>query len=582
MERRLAAILATDMVGYSRLMAADESDTIARQKAYRHDLIDPKIEEHGGRIVKSTGDGLLVEFVSAIDAVRCAVEMQQSIIDRGADVPEERRIRYRMGINLGDVVPDGEDILGDGVNVAARLEAVAEPGGVCISDLVYQAVATRLELGFQDLGEQSLKNIGRKIRAWQWTADGPVPDVGTAAKGDALPLPERPSIAVLPFSNMSRDPEQELFCDGITEDIITALSKIKRLFVVARSSTFVYKDQRVDIRQVGQEQGVRYVLEGSVRRSGGRVRVTAQLIDAETGLHIFAERYDRELSDIFAVQDEITREITAALQIELTDGEQARMWASGTQNFAAWELSFCAAELIDRHVREDTEKARKLLEQALKIDPDYAFAWCKMGWAHWSDGRHHWSRTVTDSLAKAREAANRAHELDPDAAEPFALLAMTALQEGAYDDAERLADEAVERAVGQSFVLAISGMALGHCGRPVDAIGLLEQAMRLCPIYPNWYRVILGRAHYLSGNLDQATDQLRIWRDKDPGVIEPVLLAAALFDSGRRDEARDVCQDILKANPGFTIGEWQRDQSYKDAEVLAHFVDVLEASGVPH
>lgn len=580
-ERRLAAILSADVVGYTRLMGTDEAGTLQRFTELRKNVLGPLIAKHRGRVVKLLGDGLLVEYASVVDAVGCAVAWQSAVAQHEAQRDEASRLTFRIGIHLGDVIVEGDDIHGDSVNVASRLESLAEPGGIYLSGDAYRQVRGKIEAEFEDLGERELKNVAEPVQVYR---------IGTKISGAVsakpagvpLPLPEKPSIAVLPFTNMSGDPEQEYFADGLVEEIITALSKISKLFVVARNSTFIYKGQAVDVKRVGREQGVRYVLEGSLRKAGNRLRVTAQLIDAASGHHLWAERYDREASDVFAVQDEIAREVVSALQIQLTEGEQARLWASGTQNFEAWELSFRAAELIDHHVREDTEKGRKLLERALKIDPDYAYAWCKMGEAHWSDGRHHWSHTVAESYAKAREAANRAHQLDPEDAEPFALLAMIAFQEGSYDEAERFAGEVVDRAVGQSYVLALSAMVLGHCGRPAEAIGLVEQAMRLCPIYPNWYRVVLGRAYYLTGDLDRAIETLRIWYENDPNTVEPVLLAAALFDSGRRAEARDICQGILKAKPGFTIGEWQTDQSYKDGKILAHLVDVLETSGVPH
>ena len=581
MERRLAAILAADVVGYTALMGADEADTFRRLTELREAILEPLITQHHGRLFKLMGDGLMVEFSSVVDAVSAAMAWQTRVVEHQSGVAENLLLRFRIGINLGDVIVEGDDIHGDGVNVAARLEGLAEPGGICLSDDAYRQVRGKVEAAFVDLGEQALKNIVDPVKVYRIGKSDGGTDAASLARRP-LSLPDKPSIAVLPFNNLSRDPEQELFCDGITEDLITALSKIKRLLVVARSSTFVYKGRAVDIRQVGREQGVRFVLEGSVRRLGNRVRVTAQLIDAETGLHSFGERYDRNLTDIFVVQDEITREIAAALQIELTDGEQAGLWASGTQNLEAWELCIRAAELIDNHVREDTKKGRMLLERALKIDPDYATAWCKIGWAHWSDGRHHWTRDVRGSYAKAREAAERAQELDPDAAEPFSLMAMTALQEGDYDEASELADQATERAAGQSFVLAITAMALSHCGRATEAISLARQAMRLCPIYPNWYRVTLGRSYYLAGDFDRAIEELRAWHDKGRGAVNPVLLAAAYFDSGRTQEAQEICQNMIADDPGFSISEWEKDQAYKDQEILAHLVEILERAGVPH
>ena len=358
MERRLAAILATDVVGYSRLMNDDEEGTLARLKAHRNEAIDPTIGKHRGRIVKLMGDGALAEFASIVDAVRCAVDIQAAMSERNADVPEDRRIQLRIGVNLGDVIVEGDDIYGDGVNIAARLEGLAEPGGICVSGTVFDHVKGKVDLDFADLGERQVKNIPGSLRVYSVAPDtkegtthdavAPLyqtaePEAGPARKesGEAvigidLSLPDTPSIAVLPFANMSADPEQEYFSDGITEDIITALSKISSLLVVARNSTFTYKGRAVDVTQVSREQGVRYVLEGSVRKARNRVRVTAQLVDATTGHHLWAERYDRDLEDIFAVQDEITREVVIALDVRLIAGEQARLWSSGTKNLEAW------------------------------------------------------------------------------------------------------------------------------------------------------------------------------------------------------------------------------------------------------
>ena len=335
MERRLAAILAADVVGYSRLIRADEEGTIAALKALRADLIDPKLAEHNGRIVKLMGDGMLVEFASVVDAVRAAVETQEAVTEHNADLPENKRIEFRVGVNLGDVVIDGDDIHGDGVNVAARLENHAEPGGICVSGKVYEEVRDRTELPFEDLGEQEFKNIDRPVRVWRWVADGSAAVVSRQAD-EPLPLPDKPSIAVLPFTNMSGDPEQEYFSDGITEDIITNLSRFRDLFVIARNSTFAYKGKAVKIQDVSRELGVSYVLEGSVQRSSDRVRITAQLIDGHTGGHLWSERYDRQLDDIFEVQDEVVERIVGTLASgyggRLRKAWQRQARGSGTQS----------------------------------------------------------------------------------------------------------------------------------------------------------------------------------------------------------------------------------------------------------
>ena len=348
-----------------------------------------------------------------------------------------------------------------------------------------------------------------------------------------------------------------------------------------RSSTFTYKGRSVDVRRVGREQGVRYVLEGSVRRSGNRLRITSQLIDAATGDHLWAERYDRTLEDIFDLQDEITREVTIAIQVKLTDGEQARIAAAGTDNFNAWELTVRGGRLIENHVREDTEMARELLQEAVQLDPNYASAWCALGWAHWGEARHQWSVSSEESLAKAWEKAERARDLAPESAEPFALFATTALQQGNYSAAEAFADRTLERAGNESDVIAEAAMVLSHCGRPSDAIGHIERAMRLCPTCPNYYRVVLGRACLLAGDLKRAITTLREWQEHDPEPVEPVLLATALYDNGQREDAEKLLLEAVKAKPTFTIGRWARKQAFSNPDDLAHMVSVLEELGVP-
>ena len=375
-QRRLSAILAVDMVGYSRLIGADEEGTIERQRAHRAELIDPQIANQGGRIVKTMGDGLLVEFASVVDAVKCAVAVQSGMAEREAEVPDQRRIQYRVGVNLGDIVIDGDDILGDGVNIAARLEGLAEPGGVCVSAKVFEEIGNKLDVAFEDLGPQEVKNIATPVRAYRVTLNR-VPSTPIAA---ASPVHlEKPSIAVLPFDNMSGDPEQEFFSDGLAEDIITALSKIERMRVIARHSTFAYKGQALDLRRIAGELGVRYVLEGSVRRGGDRLRITAQLIDADDGSHLWAERYDRPVDDLFDIQDEITKEIVTSLRVKLTDGEEARVWARGTNNIDAWQFSVRAMELFREFTPSGYLEARELAERAVELDPDYAHAWAALG-----------------------------------------------------------------------------------------------------------------------------------------------------------------------------------------------------------
>jgi adenylate cyclase len=394
--RKLAAILAADVVGYSRLTGIDEEGTLKRLRNLRRELIDPAVSIHRGRIVKTTGDGILIEFSSVVDAVRCALDVQRGMDSRNSDFPAEQRIEFRVGINLGDVVVEGEDLLGDGVNVAARLEGISDPGGICISDAAYHQVRDKLDVDFEDAGEQQLKNIARPVRIYRLRLDKP-----------ALPLPDKPSIAVLPFQNMSGDPEQEYFADGIVEDIITALSQFKSLFVIARNSSFTYKGKAVDIKQVGRELGVRYVLEGSVRKPANRIRITGQLIDATTGAHIWAERYDRDLTDIFAVQDEITECVAGAIEPELLKIE-GRAAISRTENLNAWDTIRQGIWHLHQVRRENAIRARELFRDAIKLDPKLPEAHLWLGRVSGSLLAFGWSSDRAADLREGTEAALKA------------------------------------------------------------------------------------------------------------------------------------------------------------------------------
>jgi len=404
-QRRLAAILAADMVGYSRLMEADEEGTIARQKAHRNELIDPSIATHQGRVVKTTGDGLLIEFASVVDAVRCALEVQRGMAERESTMTDDRRISYRVGINLGDIVIDGDDILGEGVNIAARLEGLSEPGGICISRAARDQIQGKLPLALEDLGEHQVKNIAKPVHVFQVRLDDAAAASGSANNRSAPSAPtEKPSIAVLPFDNMSGDPEQEFFADGITEDIITELSRFPGLFVIARNSSFTYKGRAVKVQDVGRELGVRYVAEGSVRKAGNRVRVTIQLIEAATGNHVWAERYDRELTDIFDLQDEITQAIVATLPGRLDTAEAERLRRKPPSDMAAYDCLLTAKILHHRITKEDNSEALRLLDKAIELDPDFAqsYAWkaCTLGQAM--------ARGYTDDVDASWNAASTA------------------------------------------------------------------------------------------------------------------------------------------------------------------------------
>jgi adenylate cyclase len=468
-ERRLAA----DVAGYSRLMGADEEGTHERLKALRHELLDPKIAEHHGRLVKTTGDGMLVEFASVVDAVRCAVAVQQAMPERNGGVATESRIELRIGINLGDVIVESDDIYGDGVNIAARIEALADAGGVFVSNSVHDHVRDRLPFVFEDLGEQQVKNIARPVRVYR------VRDAAAkAAASPALPLPDKPSIAVLPFANMSGDPEQEYFADGMVEEIITALSKLRWFFVIARNSSFAYKGRTVDIKQVGRELGVRYVLEGSVRKGGNRLRITAQLVDAATGNHVWAERYDRDLADIFAVQDEITERVVAAIEPELYAAEHIRSQRKPQRSLDAWECIIRALAHVGQSTRAGGEEAEALCRRAIAIAPDYGQAHSLLAWVIL---RRTAPSQLDAILPEATAEARTALRLDERDYWAHIVQGSVLFRMRRHEEAERSYRRALECNPNSALAHAALGYALAAQGRYKGAIGNAERALRLSP-----------------------------------------------------------------------------------------------------
>jgi TolB-like protein/class 3 adenylate cyclase len=499
--RRLAAILAADVAGYSRLMGADEEGTLERLKALRRELVDPKIAEHRGRIVKTTGDGLLVEFSSVVDAVRCAVAVQQAMPERDTGVAADNRIELRIGINLGDVIVEGDDLYGDGVNIAARIEALADPGGVFVSNTVHDHVRDRLPFVFEDLGEQQVKNIARPLRVYR------VRD-GTAAQAPSqpapalpLPLPDKPSIAVLPFQNMSGDPEQEYFADGMVEEIITALSRIRWLFVIARNSSFTYKGQAVDVKQVGRELGVRYVLEGSVRKAGGRVRITAQLIDTANARHAWAERYDRALDDIFALQDELTISVIGAIEPTLRQAEIERARRKRPDSLDAYDLYLRALPFAYTSMPEDAEKALPLLERAIAIEPDYAVAHAIISWCR----EQRYLRGGLDEQDKAI-ALHHARLAIASGGDDATALAIAGLVVGFLDprDYESALDafgRSLTLSPSSALALILSAVTRAWRGDSAIAIEQAELGLRLSPFDPlrNTGYMAIAIAHFVAG-----------------------------------------------------------------------------------
>ncbi len=557
MERRLAAILAADMVGYSKLMAADEAGTIERQKAHRAALIDPKIAQYGGRIVKTTGDGLLVEFPSAVDAVHCAVEIQRAMPELECRIPDATRIRYRIGINLGDIVIDGEDILGDGVNVAARLEGLSEPGGLCISDVVHENVQGRLKLGFEDLGEQALKNMERKVRAWKWAGAAGSDSAEPNPVAKAMRLPEKPSIAVLPFSNMSGDAEQEYFSDGITEDIITELSRFRELFVIARNSSFAYKNKPAKVQEVANDLGVHYVVEGSVRASGKRVRVTAQLIDGLSGHHIWAERYDRELTDIFVVQDEITQMVvsTVAGKVKLTSQDSATRKPTEDMDAYTWVLrgQGIVADSDVKHL-----DARRAYERAAELDPTYARAYAGSAMCDLVGLANHWEESDEVALDHGLDCAAKAVALDHDDSKSQYLLGHFLQLKGRLKEAMLHYERAVSLNPNDADALASMGKCYHATGATEEAINCYMRAIRLNPYHPVWYLWLLGLAYYTGRQYEDALLPLQEAVSRHPKFIFPRrVLAAALAQLDRTVEARKVVEGILADQPNASVR--QRD-----------------------
>jgi adenylate cyclase len=562
-ERRLAAILAADVVGYSRLMGNDEEGTLDALKALRSSVFDPKVAEHRGRIVKTTGDGALVEFASAVDATRCAMEIQRAMADGNATIPEERRVEFRIGINVGDIIIDDGDIYGDGVNIAARVEALASPGAVCLSDNAYQQIKGKLVLDVSDMGEQHLKNIAQPVRIYGVRLDG-------APERPTLALPDKPSIAVLPFQNMSGDPEQEYFADGIAEDIITALSKLRWFFVIARNSSFIYKGKAIDMKRIGRELGVRYVLEGSVRKSGQQVRINTQLIDATTGNHIWADRYDGDISDVFALQDKITNSVVAAIEPRLLEAESIRSQSRNPSDVRAWDLLMQASFLFWRLNKMDGEAAITILRRATQLYPDYAPAHSMLAFAMLLLG---YLGYVEPQLKEATAQATRAAELDRN--DPWAYVAL-----GFVAFIERRTDESVahfQRALdlNPNFAAAHGylGWTLSFDGQSDKALTHSETALRMSPHDPQQVLFYGGMAaaHYLAGRYDEAiSSALSVLRYRPTFNGARRLLVAALAQAGRLDESRAELERLKNFQPDISMAWIEKNVPYTPAPMAKY------------
>ncbi|HET7885133.1 MAG TPA: adenylate/guanylate cyclase domain-containing protein [Bradyrhizobium sp.] len=610
--RSLRAILATDIAGYSRLVENDDEGTLVRWKAHWHALIEPKIREFHGRIVRVIGDGTLVEFASVVDAVRCAIEIQRGMAIRNADVPQDKRIELRMGINFGELILDGDDFCGDAINIAARLEALAEPGGICVSGRVQEDARGKLDIVFENAGEQQLKNIARPVQLYRVRMGSAIPSsprkpgaarprlrlglvavallflvsgVGQLVSSHAVsvsqvfhevpaalaPLADKRSVAVLPFLNMSSDPEQEYFSDGMTEDLITELSRLTGLFVIARNSVFTFKGRTVKTAQVSRELGARYVVEGSVRKADNRIRITAQLIDAQTGYHMWAQHYDRDLQDVFAVQGEIARRITSALAVKLTQEEDRHMGRPYTSSAVAWEYFMRGAELYRRFTHKDNANARNLFEKAIDLDPDFARAYANLAATHRQDFTGRWSQDPQSSEDLAYRFAHKAlelarNELEPKPSLPFALEQMgwVLLYREKFQDAKEAAEEAVQRNPNYADGYALWAHVLIYSGEPEEALRKSQEAIDRNPIYPFFYDYHQGQAHYVWGvlTLTQDPNESRQHFEKAETHLREALrknnnfrparsyLVAALSELGRKDEAMEEMNiSLAKGEP---------------------------------
>jgi adenylate cyclase len=585
-ERKLAAILSTDVKGYSRLMGEDEVGTLRMLTAYR-EVTDALIHQHRGRIVSTAGDSILAEFASAVEAVQCAVDIQQALKTKNADLPSERRMEFRIGINVGDVIVEGPQIYGDGVNIAARLEALAEGGGICLSGTVYDQVENKLPLGYEYVGEQMVKNIAKPVRVYRVQPEAEVPatdpeeDKGPSPlPTSALPLPDKPSIIVLPFTNMSNDPEQEYFSDGITEDITTDLSKISGLFVISRNSAFTYKGKVAKAQDISREMGVQYVREGSVRKVGERVRISAQLIDAMTDHHLWAERYDRDLTDIFELQDAIVRKIVGALAVELTKREQESLERLPTGSIEAYDFFLRGQEYYYRSTKEANAQARQMWEAAIELDPNFAGAYAWIGLSYCLDWIAQWNPSL-ETLKQGRAAVQRAIALDDALSVAHSALGRFHLFVKQYDLAVMEGERAIALNPNDAEAYANLGSTLNCVGRAREALGLVEKAIRLNPRCPAFYLYVLGHTFRLLGRTEEAiaTQKRALARSPD-FLVSHVGLAVMYSESDREQEARVEAAEILRIHPHFSLERWQQGIPFKDQVEVERVVTALRKGGL--
>jgi adenylate cyclase len=626
-KRKLTAILSADVKGYSRLMEEDEEATIRTITEYR-EIITEQVKQHEGRVVDSPGDNVLAEFASVVDALKCAVQIQKEITERNFNLPENRKMEFRIGVNLGDVVEEGDRIYGDGVNIAARIESLAEPGGICISRTAFDQVKNKLNLGYEYLGEHAVKNIAEPVRVyrvlmepeaagkvigeersrprrWRWAAMAtaiaivlvggalgiwnfymrPPPIEPASVEKMAYPLPDKPSIAVLPFKNLSGDPAQDHIVDGITDGIITGLSQTPEMFVIAQNSVFRYKGKPVKIQQVSEDLGVRYVLEGSVQRAGDRLRINTQLIDATQGHHLWADRYDRDLKDIFALQDDITKEVISALQVKLTTGEQARAYGRGTENLEAYIKLLKGRKYYRRGTREDNILARQIFEEVIALDPKYAIAYRFLSGTHHADLVFGTSKSPKQSIARAIELAKRAITIDDSLAEAHGFLGFLYTLTGQYVKGIEEVKKAVALDPNSADAHIQLGAVLHNAGRKEEAIPLIKRAIRLNPFPPLIYFLQLGRTYKSLGRYEEAIAAYKMALQRNRDFLGAHINLAAIYSmTGKKEQAREAAEEVLRIDTNFSLDNFakRRKKLIRDNKTeMKLFIDALRKAGFP-
>ena len=625
-KRKLTAILSADAVGYSRLMAEDEAATVKTMASYR-EIMSSLIKQHRGRVVDSPGDNLLAEFSSVVDAVQCEVAVQNEFQTRNEELPEKRRMEFRIGVNLGDVIDEEDRLYGDGVNIAARLESMADPGGICVSKTAFDQIETKLPLGYEYLGEQSVKNIPKPVGAYRVLMR---PDAAGKVIGEkrflgrfsrktamaaiivllvvagglvgwniylqrlkkvepasvenmVFPLPNKPSIAVLPFDNLSEDPKQEYFSDGLSDQIISGLSRMPHLFVIARNSTFTYKGKPVKIQKVAEDLGVKYVLEGSVQKTSDRIRITAQLIDATTGHHIWSERYDREPEDIFAVQDDISLQIMNAMRVEILDGEQARIWQKHeTSNLEAYEKVLQGRQYTTKGTKEDSDRALQLYEEAIELDPEYARAYAGLGFTHFYRARFGWAQSRSESIKLAFKNAQKAIELNETLDIAHMSLAIIYSIQRQFEKAIAEAERAVALNPNGADAYSVLCGVVGVAGRWEESIVLGEKSMRLNPFPLIVYNWVLGRAYFMTGQYEKAIATFKKALKRNPDFLTAHVYLAACYSSlDRQTESAAAVKEVLRINPKFSLESYAKRLPFKNKADIERYVAALRKAGLP-